>query len=651
MDGDAADRDGLADGYDVIVLGTGLVESIVACALARSGRTVLHLDSSDRYGSCCAAVGFDAFARGEIGCAGSAADAAQASAPRGVVDDTEGLFRRDASCMMRVVARSTAQAEVGTKAALVSRHKQRNPAFYHPSCVGYVMERAGGEGGEGAGGEGAAAVSPVFIGYLTHKELTAQRASAASNDFNIDLTSTLLLAGGASINHLINSGVSHYLEFKAVDSLHFCLSGAAPTPVPCSKSDVFNTKSLSGPEKRSLMKFLQFAMDWGREHAGEDPLRLNEAELARGRSLHRPQNKTHSALAYDVRAFVGRPFDAFLEHCGLSERMRQMITYALCLQTAPCGAAGEGQSGHMDAEGGLQRLCTHLNSLGRFGPTAFLSPLYGCSELPQAFCRMCAVWGGVYVLRNGVSRLLLKEGGTAVEGVVDDAGRAIRCATFVCRASDLNLDCARITAAAICRTGVFTAAVLPDALAVAVIPPLSHGVGNPEAIVAVQADSTVNVAPPGAVVVHLTMRVAVPALRAGREWEEYSRSQEAVEHAETLVRALTLLKRAGCTAGEVAHLTTIRPIAARRGGGHCPWVGAALPHGMAVCGDTSCDADLDAAFAQAEETLRELAPGVPFFPKGEAEEQGEEGCDDVPAEELERALRRFSTVEPAQMLS
>lgn len=42
----------------------------------------------------------------------------------------------------------------------------------------------------------------------------------------------------------------------------------------------------------------------------------------------------------------------------------------------------------------------HLSALGRFGETAFIAPLYGVGELPQAFCRMAAVHGAVYVLRR-----------------------------------------------------------------------------------------------------------------------------------------------------------------------------------------------------------------------------------------------------------
>ena len=41
----------LQDAYDVIIVGTGTVESLLAGACARAGRTVLHLDTHTHYGS------------------------------------------------------------------------------------------------------------------------------------------------------------------------------------------------------------------------------------------------------------------------------------------------------------------------------------------------------------------------------------------------------------------------------------------------------------------------------------------------------------------------------------------------------------------------------------------------------------------------
>lgn len=41
----------LPDQFDVLVVGTGLTESIVAAASSRAGKAVLHLDSQSYYGS------------------------------------------------------------------------------------------------------------------------------------------------------------------------------------------------------------------------------------------------------------------------------------------------------------------------------------------------------------------------------------------------------------------------------------------------------------------------------------------------------------------------------------------------------------------------------------------------------------------------
>ena len=44
------------------------------------------------------------------------------------------------------------------------------------------------------------------------------------------------------------------------------------------------------------------------------------------------------------------------------------------------------------------------------GTGALLAPLYGAGELPQAFCRVAAVAGALYVLRRPLAALLLRGG-------------------------------------------------------------------------------------------------------------------------------------------------------------------------------------------------------------------------------------------------
>lgn len=50
-----------------------------------------------------------------------------------------------------------------------------------------------------------------------------------------------------------------------------------------------------------------------------------------------------------------------------------------------------------------------LASSGRYGNTPFLFPMYGCGELPQCFCRLCAVFGGTYCLNRTIQAIHFDE--------------------------------------------------------------------------------------------------------------------------------------------------------------------------------------------------------------------------------------------------
>ena len=81
---------------------------------------------------------------------------------------------------------------------------------------------------------------------------------------------------------------------------------------------------------------------------------------------------------------------------------------------------------------GLKSTKKFLTSLGRFGNTPFLWSMYGSGELPQAFCRLCAVFGGTYYLGKPVEALILKS--NHVEGVITN-GQRISCKHLVMNAA------------------------------------------------------------------------------------------------------------------------------------------------------------------------------------------------------------------------
>lgn len=81
--------------------------------------------------------------------------------------------------------------------------------------------------------------------------------------YNFDLSPKLLYSRGPLTNLLISSGIGKYLEFKLLErtAVYEALTDKVEM-MPTSKEDVFVSKALSLKEKRLLMKFLQFAVDY-----------------------------------------------------------------------------------------------------------------------------------------------------------------------------------------------------------------------------------------------------------------------------------------------------------------------------------------------------------------------------------------------------
>ena len=58
----------------------------------------------------------------------------------------------------------------------------------------------------------------------------------------------------------------------------------------------------------------------------------------------------------------------------------------------------------------------YLQSVGRYGESPFLYPIYGVGGLPESFSRLCAIHGGTYMLNTKVDEILFDENGK-VKGI------------------------------------------------------------------------------------------------------------------------------------------------------------------------------------------------------------------------------------------
>ena len=195
--------------------------------------------------------------------------------------------------------------------------------------------------------------------------------------FNIDLAPKLLFSRGPLVEALISANISHYAEFKAVNRILTYLNTKIED-VPCSRADVFSSKLISVIEKRMLMKFLTFCVEF----------------------------EQHSEV---YEAFQDKAFLEFLQSRRFTPSLQHFALHAIAMATSATSSLD-----------GLKATQSFLKSLGRYGNTPFIWPLYGSGEMPQAFCRMCAVFGGLYCLRKSASSLIIHKETKQCTGIVLD---------------------------------------------------------------------------------------------------------------------------------------------------------------------------------------------------------------------------------------
>jgi len=61
-----------------------------------------------------------------------------------------------------------------------------------------------------------------------------------------------------------------------------------------------------------------------------------------------------------------------------------------------------------------ERIVLYTSSMARYGKSPYIYPLYGLGELPQAFARLSAIYGGTYMLDKPIDEIVTDEDGKFV---------------------------------------------------------------------------------------------------------------------------------------------------------------------------------------------------------------------------------------------
>lgn len=170
--------------------------------------------------------------------------------------------------------------------------------------------------------------------------------------FPVDGLAMVILSSGPFVSRLLEDEVAPYLEFKPVDSTWVAVDGVTER-VPASKSDVFTSTSLTLLEKRAISRFFADVKD-------------RTGQGSRDRTL----------------------FDVLTTDFKFSCRLADIMVVAVAL--------GSGRD--MSELDGRAAILSYMSSIGRYGQTPFLAPVFGSGEWAQAYARQCAVLGGTQIL-------------------------------------------------------------------------------------------------------------------------------------------------------------------------------------------------------------------------------------------------------------
>ncbi|XP_022889015.1 guanosine nucleotide diphosphate dissociation inhibitor At5g09550-like [Olea europaea var. sylvestris] len=223
----------------------------------------------------------------------------------------------------------------------------------------------------------------------------------SSRDYNVDMIPKFIMANGALLRVLIHTNVTKYLNFKSVDGSYVYSKGKVHK-VPATDMEALKSPLMGIFEKRRARKFFIYVQEYDenvpKTHEGMDLTRVTTRELV-----------AKYGLDANTMDFIGHALalhrdDRYLEEPAL-DTVKRMKLYA--------------------------------ESLARFaGGSPYIYPLYGLGELPQAFARLSAVYGGTYMLNKPECKVEFNDEGMVI-GVTSE-GETAKCKKVVCDPSYLH---------------------------------------------------------------------------------------------------------------------------------------------------------------------------------------------------------------------
>jgi Rab GDP dissociation inhibitor len=209
-----------------------------------------------------------------------------------------------------------------------------------------------------------------------------------SREYNVDLIPKFIMSSGILVKMLIHTDVTRYLEFKSVAGSYVFTDGKIHK-VPATDTEALKSSLMGLFEKRRCKKFFVFVQDFDEKDPktfqGVDPAKTPMIDVFKKFSLE------PATIDFVGHALALHRDDDYLQQ--------------------PAGDT-------------INRIKLYVESLARYSKSPYIYPLYGLGELPQAFARLSAIYGGTYMLNKPIEEVVVADG--KVVGVKSE-GETAKC--------------------------------------------------------------------------------------------------------------------------------------------------------------------------------------------------------------------------------
>ncbi|KAG8835973.1 Rab GDP dissociation inhibitor alpha [Serendipita sp. 399] len=197
-------------------------------------------------------------------------------------------------------------------------------------------------------------------------------------DYAIDLIPKFIIASGELTKILVHTDVTRYLEFKQIAG-SFVYRDGKISKVPSTELEAVKSPLMGLFEKRRAKQFFEFLQNW----KDDDPA-------------------THQGRNLDTETM-----ESIYGYFKLEPGTQDFIGHAMALYL-------DDDYKKKPARPTYERIILYTSSMARWGKSPYIYPLYGLGELPQAFARLSAIYGGTYMLDKKVDEIVLDKDGKFV---------------------------------------------------------------------------------------------------------------------------------------------------------------------------------------------------------------------------------------------